>query len=88
MSGVDPREDVSRRCRRMKRRGPRARTSGDQELELLQIAARTPAGLSARLDTAYAALIDGLGDPPHRLPRLLWRTEIADDAVTFDAHEG
>jgi AcrR family transcriptional regulator len=32
----------------------------DQELELLQIAARTPAGLSARLDTAYAALIDGL----------------------------
>jgi AcrR family transcriptional regulator len=32
----------------------------DQELELLQIAARTPSGLSARLDTAYAALIDGL----------------------------
>lgn len=32
----------------------------DQELELLQIAARTPAGLSARLDTAYAALVDGL----------------------------
>jgi AcrR family transcriptional regulator len=32
----------------------------DQEIELLQIAARTPAGLSARLDTAYAALIDGL----------------------------
>ena len=32
----------------------------DQELELLQIAARTPAGLSTRLDTAYAALIDGL----------------------------
>ena len=32
----------------------------DQELELLQIAARTPAGLSPRLDTAYAALIDGL----------------------------
>jgi AcrR family transcriptional regulator len=32
----------------------------DQEIELLQIAARTPAGHSARLDTAYAALIDGL----------------------------
>jgi AcrR family transcriptional regulator len=32
----------------------------DQETELLQIAARTPAGLSERLDTAYAALIDGL----------------------------
>jgi AcrR family transcriptional regulator len=32
----------------------------DQELELLQVAARTPAGLSPRLDTAYAALIDGL----------------------------
>lgn len=29
----------------------------DQETELLQIAARTPAGRSARLDTAYAALI-------------------------------
>jgi AcrR family transcriptional regulator len=32
----------------------------DQETELLQIAARTPAGLSDRLDTAYAALVDGL----------------------------
>jgi hypothetical protein len=32
----------------------------DHELELLQIAARTPSGLSGRLDTAYAALIDGL----------------------------
>ncbi|PJE18573.1 MAG: TetR family transcriptional regulator [Mycobacterium sp.] len=32
----------------------------DDEIELLQIAARTPAGRSARLDTAYAALIDGL----------------------------
>jgi hypothetical protein len=32
----------------------------DQEIELLQIAARTPMGLSERLDTAYAALIDGL----------------------------
>jgi AcrR family transcriptional regulator len=32
----------------------------DQESELLQIAARTPAGLSERLDTAYAALVDGL----------------------------
>lgn len=32
----------------------------DEELQLLQIAARTPAGQSARLDTAYAALIDGL----------------------------
>lgn len=34
----------------------------DQESELLQIAARTPAGLSERLDTAYAALVDGLTD--------------------------
>lgn len=32
----------------------------DQESELLQIAARTPAGVSDRLDTAYAALVDGL----------------------------
>ena len=32
----------------------------DEEIQLLQIAARTPAGRSARLDTAYAALIDGL----------------------------
>lgn len=32
----------------------------DQEAQLLQIAARTPANRSARLDTAYAALIDGL----------------------------
>lgn len=32
----------------------------DEETELLQIAARTPAGLSRRLDTAYAALVDGL----------------------------
>lgn len=32
----------------------------DQEAELLQIAARTPAGLSEHLDTAYAALVDGL----------------------------
>lgn len=32
----------------------------DQESELLQIAARTPVGLSDRLDTAYAALVDGL----------------------------
>jgi AcrR family transcriptional regulator len=32
----------------------------DEEIELLQIAARTPAGQSARLDTAYAALVDGL----------------------------
>ena len=32
----------------------------DQEVELLQIAARTPTGLSERLDTAYAALVDGL----------------------------
>lgn len=32
----------------------------DEEIELLQIAARTPAGVSTRLDTAYAALIDGL----------------------------
>lgn len=32
----------------------------DDEIELLQIAARTPAGQSARLDTAYAALVDGL----------------------------
>lgn len=34
----------------------------DQEGELLQIAARTPTGLSERLDTAYAALVDGLCD--------------------------
>lgn len=32
----------------------------DQESELLRIAARTPAGLSEHLDTAYAALVDGL----------------------------
>jgi hypothetical protein len=32
----------------------------DEEIQLLQIAARTPAGQSARLDTAYAALVDGL----------------------------
>jgi AcrR family transcriptional regulator len=32
----------------------------DDEIQLLQIAARTPASQSARLDTAYAALIDGL----------------------------
>jgi AcrR family transcriptional regulator len=32
----------------------------DEEIELLQIAARTPTGRSARLDTAYAALVDGL----------------------------
>lgn len=32
----------------------------DEETELLQIAARTPAGRSTHLDSAYAALIDGL----------------------------
>jgi AcrR family transcriptional regulator len=32
----------------------------DEEIELLQIAARTPTGRSSRLDTAYAALVDGL----------------------------
>jgi AcrR family transcriptional regulator len=32
----------------------------DQETELLQIAARTPGGLSEHLDAAYAALVDGL----------------------------
>jgi AcrR family transcriptional regulator len=32
----------------------------DEEIELLQIAARTPTGRSARLDTAYAALVNGL----------------------------
>jgi len=32
----------------------------DEEREILQIAARTPTGRSPRLDTAYAALIDGL----------------------------
>lgn len=32
----------------------------DQESELLQIAARTPAGMSEQLDTAYAALLEGL----------------------------
>jgi hypothetical protein len=35
-------------------------TVTDEEIELLQIAARTPAGRSERLDTAYAALADGL----------------------------
>lgn len=32
----------------------------DEKIQLLQIAARTPAGQSARLDTAYGALVDGL----------------------------
>ncbi|ORB84868.1 TetR family transcriptional regulator [Mycobacterium kansasii] len=32
----------------------------DDEIELLQIAARTASGRSTRLDTAYSALIDGL----------------------------
>src|SRR5882757_6915718 len=32
----------------------------DEERELLQIAARTPTERSARLDNAYAALVDGL----------------------------
>ncbi len=32
----------------------------DQEIDLVQIAARTPTGRSAHLDAAYAALIDGL----------------------------
>lgn len=32
----------------------------DEEIQLLQIAARTPAGQSAHLDTAYGALVDGL----------------------------
>lgn len=32
----------------------------DEESELLRIAARTPVGRSPRLDTAYAALVDGL----------------------------
>src|ERR1700744_6425472 len=32
----------------------------DEEMQLLQIAARTPAGQSDRLETAYAALVDGL----------------------------
>jgi AcrR family transcriptional regulator len=32
----------------------------DEEIELLQIAARTPAGLSANLDAAYTALVDSL----------------------------
>lgn len=36
------------------------RTVIDQETELLRIAARTPVGRSARLDTVYAALVDGL----------------------------
>lgn len=34
----------------------------DQEIDLLKIAARTPVGTSERLDTAYAALVDGLTD--------------------------
>ncbi|KLI09020.1 TetR family transcriptional regulator [Mycolicibacterium conceptionense] len=37
----------------------------DQETELLQVAARTPAGISDRLDTEYAALVDGLCDELH-----------------------
>ncbi len=32
----------------------------DDEMEILQIAARTPTGQSPQLDTAYAALVDGL----------------------------
>ena len=32
----------------------------DEEIELLQIAARTPTGRSSRLDTAYTALVGGL----------------------------
>ena len=32
----------------------------DEEIELLQIAVRTPADRSARLNAAYAALVDGL----------------------------
>ena len=32
----------------------------DEEIQLLQIAVRTPAGQSSRLDTAHAALLDGL----------------------------
>jgi AcrR family transcriptional regulator len=32
----------------------------DDEIELIQIAARTPEGYSPHLDTAYAALVDGL----------------------------
>jgi len=32
----------------------------DDEIQLLQVAARTPAGRSTRLDTAYAALVDSL----------------------------
>jgi AcrR family transcriptional regulator len=32
----------------------------DDEIELVRIAARTPAGHSPRLDTAYTALVDGL----------------------------
>jgi AcrR family transcriptional regulator len=32
----------------------------DEEIELVQIAARTPQGYSPHLDTAYAALVDGL----------------------------
>lgn len=32
----------------------------DEEIQLLQIAARTPLGQSTHLDSAYAALVDGL----------------------------
>ena len=32
----------------------------DDEIQVLQVAARTPAGRSTRLDTAYAALVDSL----------------------------
>lgn len=37
----------------------------DSETELLQIAARTPPGLSEQLDNAYAALIETLRDELH-----------------------
>lgn len=39
----------------------------DEESQLLQIASSVPAGHLARLDTAYAALFDGLYAEAHRL---------------------
>lgn len=48
----------------------------DQESQLLQIAARTPAGLSEQLDTAYASLIDGL------------TAELAEWISAWNPHEG
>jgi AcrR family transcriptional regulator len=56
----------------------------DEETQLLQVAARTPPRRSARLDTAYAALIEGLtaevADWMHG-----WTDGISDDNATATA---